>query len=112
MIFVTVGTHEQQFNRLVEYMDKLAKKLDEEIIIQIGFSTYIPKFSKWKKLFSYKEMSINIEKARIVITHGGPFKLERFLLLYQERKNSKNILIIISLIFVMKLLKDKRILFW
>lgn len=72
MIFVTVGTHEQQFNRLVEYMDKLAKKLDEEIIIQIGFSTYIPKFSKWKKLFSYKEMSINIEKARIVITHGGP----------------------------------------
>ena len=25
MIFVTVGTHEQQFNRLVQYMDKWAK---------------------------------------------------------------------------------------
>ena len=25
MIFVTVGTHEQQFNRLVEYMDNLKK---------------------------------------------------------------------------------------
>lgn len=36
MIFVTVGTHEQQFNRLVEYMDKWAIKNDEEVVIQIG----------------------------------------------------------------------------
>lgn len=26
MIFVTVGTHEQPFNRLVEYVDQLKKK--------------------------------------------------------------------------------------
>ena len=38
MIFVTVGTHEEQFNRLVEYMDKLrgANIIDEDVIIQTG----------------------------------------------------------------------------
>lgn len=40
MIFVTVGTHEQQFNRLVEYMDKWAIKNDEEVVIQIGYALY------------------------------------------------------------------------
>lgn len=72
MIFVTVGTHEQQFNRLVEYMDKLAGKLNEEVIIQTGFSTYIPQYCAWQKLFSYNEMDKNIKKARIIVTHGGP----------------------------------------
>ena len=74
MIFVTVGTHEQQFNRLVEYVDKL--KLDglieEDVVIQTGFSTYEPKACKWSKLYSYQEMIKYINKARIVITHGGP----------------------------------------
>lgn len=31
VIFVTVGTHEQQFNRLVEYMDKWAADHDEKV---------------------------------------------------------------------------------
>lgn len=72
MIFVIVGTHEQQFNRLVEYMDKWAEKHKEEVIIQTGFSIYEPKFAKWQKLFPYKEMDALVKKARIVITHGGP----------------------------------------
>ena len=72
MIFVTVGTHEQPFNRLVKYMDRWAGENREEVVIQTGFSTYEPKNCKWKKLFSYQEMIENVEKARIVITHGGP----------------------------------------
>lgn len=72
MVFVTVGTHEQQFNRLVEHMDLWAKTNEEEVMIQTGFSTYVPKYAKWKKLFSYTEMEDNIKKARIIITHGGP----------------------------------------
>lgn len=72
MIFVTVGTHEQQFNRLVEYMDKWAGEHDEDVIIQTGYSTYEPKNCKWKKLYPYQEMVALVEKARIVITHGGP----------------------------------------
>ena len=72
MIFVTVGTHEQQFNRLVEYMDKWASKNDEEVVIQTGFSTYEPKYCEWNKLYPYEQMLEFVDKARIVITHGGP----------------------------------------
>ena len=72
MIFVTVGTHEQPFNRLVEYMDKWAENHEEDVVIQAGFSTYKPQKAKWQKLFPYGEMIENVEKARIVITHGGP----------------------------------------
>ncbi len=72
MIFVTVGTHEQQFNRLVKYMDLWAKGHDEKVVVQIGFSTYEPKYCKWRKLFAYKEMEKLVNNARIVITHGGP----------------------------------------
>ena len=72
MIFVTVGTHEQQFNRLVEFMDRWAMQHDEEVIIQSGYSTYEPQNAKWSKLFRYNEMLNSVENARIVITHGGP----------------------------------------
>lgn len=74
MIFVTVGTHEQQFNRLVEYVDKLKKDniITEDVIIQTGFCTYEPKYCTWSKLFPYQEMVDYVDKARIVITHGGP----------------------------------------
>ncbi len=72
MIFVTVGTHEQPFDRLIEYMDKLAATIEEDVVIQSGFSTYVPQNCTWKKLFSYTEMNTNVEQARVVITHGGP----------------------------------------
>ena len=41
MIFVTVGTHEQPFNRLVKAVDDLKKNgvIIDEVIMQTGFST-------------------------------------------------------------------------
>lgn len=72
MIFVTVGTHEQPFNRLVEYMDKWAESHHEDVVIQTGYSTYEPKKAEWSKLYPYKTMTEFVDKARIVITHGGP----------------------------------------
>ena len=72
MIFVTVGTHEQPFNRLVEYMDRWSQEHDEEVVIQTGFSTYEPRKAIWSKLYPYKTMIEMVDKARIVITHGGP----------------------------------------
>lgn len=72
MIFITVGTHEQQFNRLVEYMDKWAASHDEDVVIQTGYSTYEPKHCEWSKLYSYSKMVEWVDMARIVITHGGP----------------------------------------
>lgn len=74
MIFVTVGTHEQPFNRLVECIDKLREdgSIKEQVIIQTGYSTYEPKYCKWQRLFPYQEMLNLVREARIVITHGGP----------------------------------------
>ncbi|MCR4690367.1 MAG: multidrug MFS transporter [Lachnospiraceae bacterium] len=72
MIFVTVGTHEQQFDRLVEYMDQWAGEHEENVIIQTGYSRYKPENCQWKKLYSYEEMDKLTDEARIVISHGGP----------------------------------------
>lgn len=74
MIFVTVGTHEQQFNRLVECVDKLVEsgEIEEEVFIQYGYSTYIPKRCKGNKLLAYEDMVNLLNQADIVITHGGP----------------------------------------
>lgn len=74
MIFVTVGTHEQPFDRLLKEVDYLVEKgvITEEVFIQTGYSTYIPKYCKWSKLLSFDKMNELMEKADIIITHGGP----------------------------------------
>lgn len=74
MIFVTVGTHEQPFDRLVRYMDELVASgaITEEVIIQTGYTDYEPKHCTWSKLLPYPEMVKNVADARLVITHGGP----------------------------------------
>lgn len=74
MIFVTVGTHEQPFDRLIKKVDELKRDniIKDDIIMQTGFSTYEPKYCKWSKLLPYQEMKQNVKDAHIVITHGGP----------------------------------------
>lgn len=74
MIFVTVGTHEQPFNRLIAHIDNLKADgtIHEDVIIQTGFCTYEPQYCNWNKFFSYQEMNRHIKDARIIITHGGP----------------------------------------
>jgi UDP-N-acetylglucosamine transferase subunit ALG13 len=74
MIFVTVGTHEQPFDRLLVEVDKLieTEKIKEEVYMQTGFSTYIPKFCTFSPLIPFDKFMELINKARIIITHGGP----------------------------------------
>lgn len=74
MIFVTVGTHEQPFNRLIQKVDELKRDgiIREEVVMQTGFSTYEPQYCQWSKLIPYQQMVQNVANARIVITHGGP----------------------------------------
>ncbi len=74
MIFVTVGTHEQSFNRLIKKVDQLIESgvISEPVIMQTGFSTYEPKHAEWHKLLPYPQVLDNVKNARIVITHGGP----------------------------------------
>lgn len=71
MIFVTLGTQDKQFKRLLEAVDNL--KTDEEIIVQSGSTDY--KFKKdnvkKRKYMSQKAMDENIKNARVIITHAG-----------------------------------------
>lgn len=74
MIFVTVGTHEQQFDRLIKEVDRLRRNEDiaEDVIAQTGFSTYEPENCQWSRFLPYEKMCEYVAEARIVITHGGP----------------------------------------
>lgn len=85
MIFVTVGTHEQQFNRLIQKIDELKRDgiINENVFIQSGYCTYEPQYCEWSKLIPYTEMIQRVRDARIVITHGGPAS---FIMPLQEGK--------------------------
>ncbi len=74
MIFVTVGTHEQPFDRLLRVIDNMVenKQINEEVIVQKGYSDYELRNCKSYKLIEYNEMQKYIADARIIITHGGP----------------------------------------
>lgn len=74
MIFVTVGTHEQQFNRLIKEVDRLVKigEITDEVVIQTGFSTYTPSYCTYEKFYSYDKMEEFMQQAHLIITHGGP----------------------------------------
>lgn len=74
MIFVTVGTHEQPFDRLLKCIDKMVEegKITDKVIIQKGYTDYEPKYCESYKLIPYDDMQKYINEADIVVTHGGP----------------------------------------
>jgi len=74
LIFVTIGTHEQPFNRLIQEVDGLVESglIKERVFIQRGIKSMIPRNCGSAELIPYQEMVEKIKNARIVITHGGP----------------------------------------
>ncbi len=58
MIFVTTGTHEQPFDRLVKGIDQLREKnvIKEDVYIQTGYSIYKPKFCEYSEFIDFNEM--------------------------------------------------------
>ena len=73
MIFVTVGSQKFQFNRLLIEIDKLIenKSIKEKVFAQIGVSEYIPKNYEYTDFTTQDEFSEKIDKANLIITHGG-----------------------------------------
>lgn len=72
MIFVSVGTHQQGFNRLIKKVDELiAEKKIKDVIGQIGNCSYTPKNFKFKKFMDEKEYNETIKKADLIIGHAG-----------------------------------------
>lgn len=77
MIFVTVGTQDKQFKRLLVEIERLIKKqkITDTVIAQIGntkFATDLP--SSQMHLIEFttqREMDALINNADLIITHGG-----------------------------------------
>jgi len=71
MILVTVGTHDQGFNRLVQAMDQLAEKVDEPVKIQRGSSTYQPIHAEEFRYVTSEKISQLYDEARVVVSHAA-----------------------------------------
>lgn len=73
MIFITVGTQKFQFNRLLKAIDKLIEKkiINDRVICQSGFSTYIPKNYQTVKFMPQNEYNYYICNCDLLITHAG-----------------------------------------
>lgn len=73
LIFITVGSREYPFDRLLEQIDYLLEigEIKEKVFAQIGQSTYIPKHFSFKRFISQEEFSKYQDEAHIIISHGG-----------------------------------------
>jgi len=69
MIFVTLGTHELEFTRLLNYLEKM--DIDEEVIIQCGNTNFKSKKYKIVPFLTPDEFNEAMNKCDLLICHGG-----------------------------------------
>lgn len=69
MILVTLGTQKQQFTRLLDAIEN--SNIDDEIIVQAGHTKYESKKMQIFDFISYDKMEELVNRADIIITHGG-----------------------------------------
>jgi UDP-N-acetylglucosamine transferase subunit ALG13 len=70
MIFVTVGTNEARFDRLLQAVVDLS--IDEEMVVQHGHSSPIhPAHASLLDFLSFEQMVETIRRSRAVVTHAG-----------------------------------------
>lgn len=74
MIFVTVGTNELPFDRLVKRVDRLKAEgfIDDDVFMQIGYSNYLPRSCEYKRLIGFQDIQKMCSMAKIIVTHGAP----------------------------------------
>lgn len=70
MILVTVGTHHQPFDRLVEASARLAGT--EHVVVQRGTSGFMPQGCEVVDHVAPEVLDAWIRAARVVVTHAGP----------------------------------------
>lgn len=71
MILVTVGMHNQGFDRLVRAADELAAELEETVIIQYGNSCYIPRHARSFDFMTEEKIISMVAEARVVVSHAA-----------------------------------------
>jgi UDP-N-acetylglucosamine transferase subunit ALG13 len=69
MIFVTVGTNEAPFDRLLRAVDGLPS--GEELVVQCGASSLRPARAHCDEFLSFEELNDYIRTARLIVTHAG-----------------------------------------
>lgn len=68
LIFVTVGMHTKGFDRLLKKMDEIAVTLNEEVVMQIGHTSFRPEKTKWFDFTTELGIREWCKKARVVVT--------------------------------------------
>ena len=73
MIFVTVGTQDVPFDRLLKAVEKQIKNgnIKEEVIVQCGKTKFKSKNMKFINFLELEEFNKLIKKANLIICHGG-----------------------------------------
>jgi len=73
MVFVTLGTQDKPFERLLEAVDKQIKlgNIKDEVIVQSGSTRYNSDKMKIYDYMTKEEFDKYIEEADIIITHAG-----------------------------------------
>jgi UDP-N-acetylglucosamine transferase subunit ALG13 len=69
MIVVTVGTHEQPFDRLVRAAAEL--DVDEPVVVQYGSSGLAHGPGEWFDYLSFDELAEYARAARVFVCHAG-----------------------------------------
>lgn len=73
MIFVSVGTHKEGFDRLIKEIDFLVEQkiIKDKVFAQIGNGKFIPKNITFVRFMNEDELEKQIKKCNTYITHGG-----------------------------------------
>lgn len=73
MIFVTLGTQDKDFSRLLKAIDEEIKRgnIKEKVVVQAGYTKYSSDNMEIFDLIPTDEFNELIEKSSVVITHGG-----------------------------------------
>jgi beta-1,4-N-acetylglucosaminyltransferase len=70
MIFVTVGTNEARFERLLDAVARV--RVDEPVLVQHGHSSATaPSGAELVDFLGFDEMVATMRRARVVVTHAG-----------------------------------------
>jgi len=69
MIVVTVGTHEQPFDRMLRAVSELGT--GEPMLVQYGTSTITDGPGEWVDFLSFDELAERARSARVFISHAG-----------------------------------------
>lgn len=73
MIFVTVGTQDKSFERLIKGIEQavIEKKITDKVIVQAGNTKYESDVIEVLNYIPFEKFTDFMNKADIIITHGG-----------------------------------------